>query len=104
MSQLFVKVSERNIRISILSCLMQLWVDPDSEVRGTGIKAIRELGEKGVPEIRECFNADNPNAPLKLMQELCRLFCDVEYGEKEQLQDLLRWRFSAKQKVSEVAV
>ncbi|KAJ3046106.1 hypothetical protein HDV00_003856 [Rhizophlyctis rosea] len=100
LAQLVPHVKSRTERINILRIFVQHWRDPDSEVRVTAIKMVQYLGESGIPEVMECLNENMPKPapgqePLpNIMQELSALMSHPEYGEKDQLQDFLKWRFS----------
>ncbi|TPX59062.1 hypothetical protein PhCBS80983_g02729 [Powellomyces hirtus] len=103
MAQLVPCIKERTLRLQFIRVLVQLWRDPDTEVRVTSIKMIQLLGEAGLAEISECFKdtseelAKAPDAagtPPNIMKELAALINNEEYPEKDSLQDLLKWRFT----------
>ncbi|KND03924.1 uncharacterized protein SPPG_01373 [Spizellomyces punctatus DAOM BR117] len=103
MAQLMTYVKERRLRLNFIRVLVQLWKDPDSEVRVAAIKMMQLLGERGVTEITECFNdnesadqlaGDEEDRPPQVMKELAGLINNPEYPEKDILQDLLKWRFT----------
>eukprot|EP00842_Homolaphlyctis_polyrhiza_P001264 jgi/Hompol1/2138/HPOL_002083-RA len=105
-SQLVMMIPNRANRLKIIKLLVHMWRDPDSEVRVTAIKMIKNMGEASIPEVLECFEDDksepesgratsgNEPAPVRIMNELASLVNNEDYGEKDILQDLLKWRFS----------
>ncbi|KAI8809948.1 armadillo-type protein [Cladochytrium replicatum] len=99
-SNLVCYVSDRDMRMGILKLLIDFWRDPDSEVRATAIKMVQRLGEAGLPEVRECFDAvitddgdDSRPSPPRIMQALAELIGHPDFTEKEELSALLKWRF-----------
>ncbi|KAJ3148056.1 hypothetical protein HDU89_004901 [Geranomyces variabilis] len=105
MAQLIPSIKERSLRLQFIRVLVQLWKDPDTEVRVTSIKMIQLLGEAGLAEISECFvdpaedvkRADASGTAPNIMKELAALISNQEYPEKDSLQDLLKWRFTQQQ-------
>ncbi|KAL2913671.1 hypothetical protein HK105_206831 [Polyrhizophydium stewartii] len=114
-SQLVAFIPNPELRLRILRVLVQMWRDPDSEVRITAIKMVKRMGEAGLPEVLACFEDKNNGSRDKLagaaaagaapstaagsvsvpiMAELASLVSNEDYGEKDILQDLLKWRFS----------
>ncbi|KAI9005894.1 armadillo-type protein [Gaertneriomyces semiglobifer] len=55
MAQLMSYVPDTELRSQLVSTLVRLWKDPDSEVRVTAIKMIQLLGESGLNEVNERF-------------------------------------------------
>ncbi|KAJ3226007.1 hypothetical protein HK099_005713 [Clydaea vesicula] len=66
LAKLVVYVPDRATRLSVISILVKFWSDADSEEASS----------------------------VELMNELARLMSSDEYTEKEELQRLLKWRFS----------
>ncbi|KAJ3014030.1 hypothetical protein HKX48_005388 [Thoreauomyces humboldtii] len=100
-AQLIPYIKERPLRLQFIRVLVQLWKDPDTEVRVTSIKMIQLLGEAGLAEIGECFKERSeeqavvdPTTAPNMMKELAGLINNQEYPEKDCLQDLLKWRFT----------
>jgi hypothetical protein len=92
-AHLLPHVKDRTTKLQVITLISKLWLDADHHVRSVGIKSIRELGELGVPEVKECFSGKE-TAPVGLMELASGLMGDVHYGEKGMLMDLLRWKFS----------
>ncbi|KXS12168.1 ARM repeat-containing protein [Gonapodya prolifera JEL478] len=88
--------TSKDVRLKVISLLVNLWRDPDSEVRATSIDAIEELGRKGVPEVLESWrivkSEDREQTDL-LIQEVSALIADRDYLDKERLQQLLKFPF-----------
>jgi hypothetical protein len=74
-----VYIQDRPLRIAILNELIQLWRDPDSEVRATSIKMIHLMGSSGVPEVLEGFKNAVEKGFFSLYHLQPNLFCFFLY-------------------------
>ncbi|KAJ3000336.1 hypothetical protein HDV02_006143 [Globomyces sp. JEL0801] len=93
-SQLSVKLApDDSVHANILSSLLELWKDPDSEVRNVSINMIQHLGEMRIPVVIKGFQDSTENS-INLMKEIVILGNQEDYPEKDALQRLLKWRFS----------
>ncbi|KAJ8326515.1 hypothetical protein O5D80_005263 [Batrachochytrium dendrobatidis] len=97
-SQMVVHITNPQYRFDILRVLVRMWRDPDSEVRVTSIQMVKLLGQAKLPEVLVCFadpsTSNKEKAQVPIMEELASLVSNEDYGERDILQDLLKWRFS----------
>ncbi|KAJ3269686.1 hypothetical protein HDV01_001114 [Terramyces sp. JEL0728] len=96
-AQLIIHFEEREMQQRILKLLIELWRDPDSEVRSIAINMVQHLGEKKVREVLEGFtdhSGDEHSDTINIMKEAVILGNMEEYPDKDLLQGLLKWRFS----------
>lgn len=80
-------LEDHSIREKIPQMLISMWTDSDNEVRATAIQMIQSLLSIGFDELTSVFDGE-------VMLEVSRLLGNAEYGEKEELQSLLEWRFN----------
>jgi hypothetical protein len=80
------------LRNRALGLLVELWKDPDSEVRVNSIKMVKMLGELGLKEVVNGFN-ESTTGPVNLMKEVSTLLNNNTFADKDVLTDLLQWYF-----------
>ncbi|KAJ3318939.1 hypothetical protein HDV06_006928 [Boothiomyces sp. JEL0866] len=104
-AQLIIHFEEREMQQRILRLLIELWRDPDSEVRSVAINMVQHLGEKQVKEVLEGFTdhtgVEN-NDTINIMKEAVILGNMEDYPDKDLLQGLLKWRFSTQSEQEKV--
>lgn len=61
LSQTVVHIPSHNLRKEIVQKLVQLWRDPDAEVRKVSINMIKFMGEMCLPEVMTAFEARGEN-------------------------------------------
>ncbi|KAI8922787.1 armadillo-type protein [Entophlyctis helioformis] len=106
-SHLVIPISKHEHRLEILRLLVQMWRDPDSEVRIPSIRMVLKMGQAGLPEVLSSFEEEKVGGvasqapvettqqpPIQIMKELASLVNNDDYGDKDVLQELLKWRFS----------
>ncbi|KAJ1562766.1 hypothetical protein HK096_003736 [Nowakowskiella sp. JEL0078] len=102
LAQLSIHVEDRLVRLGIIRMLISMWRDPDSEVRSTSIKMVQLMSENNIQEVAECFaanddsetNLEKDDAKIlvpNIMRHIATLINNVEFGEKEELFDLMKY-------------
>ncbi|KAJ3309526.1 hypothetical protein HDV04_005966 [Boothiomyces sp. JEL0838] len=104
-AQLIIHFEEREMQQRILRLLIELWRDPDSEVRSVAINMVQHLGEKQVKEVLEGFTDHTgveSHDTINIMKEAVILGNMEDYPDKDLLQGLLKWRFSTQSQQEKV--
>ncbi|KAI9141859.1 hypothetical protein BKA69DRAFT_1071625 [Paraphysoderma sedebokerense] len=103
-SRVSAYISDNEIRVAVINLLVDLWIDPDSEVRVTAIKMVQALCEQQLPEVISGFRKSSEPlgpkaAPVDLMSSIAKLISNTEYTEKDLLTSLLNWRCNEETKL-----
>jgi hypothetical protein len=91
-SSLMAYITNEQSRAGAIKLLVDLWRDPDAEVRVTSIKMIRFLGENGTKEVLDGFD-EKKSGVVNLLKETASLLSHPIYAEKDHLNELLQWFF-----------
>lgn len=62
MAKLILHLSSRELKMDVITLLVKMWRDPDSEVRIVSIKMMLTLAEAKTAEVLECFGQQSLNA------------------------------------------